>query len=97
MSRVRPLLTDASPAYTGTSFLELHLAPDDPRAHAAAAVIGSGTLMAVAPDQGILAHRNADGSIHTYVAVTFRVGKAAFSSAKVEDRGRSTRPSNAMR
>nr|WP_179508090.1 NAD(P)/FAD-dependent oxidoreductase [Sphingomonas melonis] len=69
-SRVRPLLTDASPAYTGTYFLELHLGPDDPRAHAAAAVIGSGTLMAVAPNQGILAHRNADGSIHTYVAVS---------------------------
>ena len=45
-SRVRPLLTDVSPAYTGTCFLELHLAADDPRACAAAAVIGSGTLMA---------------------------------------------------
>jgi len=68
-SRVRPLLTNARPFFTGTSFIELHLAPDDPRAHVAAAVIGSGTLMAVAPGQGILAHRNADGSIHTYVAV----------------------------
>jgi 2-polyprenyl-6-methoxyphenol hydroxylase-like FAD-dependent oxidoreductase len=68
-SRVRPLITDVRPTYAGTSFLELHLAPDDPLAHAAAAVIGSGTLMAVAPGQGILAHRNADGSIHTYVAV----------------------------
>lgn len=68
-SRVRPLLTDASPSYTGISFIELHLALDDPRADAAAAVIGSGTLMAVAPGQGILAHHNADGSIHTYVAV----------------------------
>lgn len=48
-SRVRPLLTSTSPAYTGTCFLELHLAADDPRACAAAAVIGSGTLMAVAP------------------------------------------------
>lgn len=69
-SRVRPLVTDVRPIYTGISFVELHLAPDDPRAHAAAAVIGSGTLMAVTPGQGILAHRNADGSIHTYVAVT---------------------------
>ncbi|SFO41248.1 NAD(P)/FAD-dependent oxidoreductase [Sphingomonas sp. OK281] len=76
-SRVRPLLTDIGPAYTGTSFLELHLAADDPRAHAAAAVIGSGTLMAVAPGQGILAHRNADGSIHTYVAVNRPEGWAS--------------------
>ncbi len=68
-SRVRPLVTDVWPAYAGTCFLELHLAADDSRADAAAAVIGSGTLMAVAPGQGILAHRNADGSIHTYVAV----------------------------
>ncbi len=68
-SRVRPLVTDACPMYTGTCFLELDLAADDPRAGAAAAVIGSGTLMAVAPGQGILAHRNSDGSIHTYVAV----------------------------
>lgn len=68
-SRVRPLVTDASPVHSGTCFLELDLDADDPRAHAAAAVIGAGTLMAVAPGQGILAHRNADGSIHTYVAV----------------------------
>lgn len=68
-SRVRPLVTDAQPAYTGTCFLQLHLDADDPRAAAAAAVIGSGTVMAVAPGQGILAHRNADVSIHTYGAV----------------------------
>jgi len=68
-SRVRPLVTDARPVYAGTCFLELDLAADDPSADAAAAVIGSGTLMALAPGQGILAHRNADGSIHTYVAV----------------------------
>ena len=68
-SQVRPLVTDARPVYADTCFLELQLAAGDPRAGAAAAVIGSGTLMAVAPGQGILAHRNADGSIHTYVAV----------------------------
>ncbi|WP_174280111.1 hypothetical protein [Sphingomonas bacterium] len=43
-------MADDRPAYAGTCFLELHLAACDPRAGAAAAVIGSGTLMAVAPE-----------------------------------------------
>ena len=68
-STVRPVLSDARPTYSGTCFLELQLAAEDPRAMIAAAAIGRGTLMALAPGQGILAHRNADGSIHTYIAV----------------------------
>jgi 2-polyprenyl-6-methoxyphenol hydroxylase-like FAD-dependent oxidoreductase len=68
-SRVRPLVTDARPVYAGTCFLELQLAADNSSVETAAAVVGLGTLMAVAPGQGILAHRNADGSIHTYIAV----------------------------
>lgn len=62
-------MSDARPVYSGTCFLELMLPAGYSRAAAASEVIGTGTLMAVAPGQGILAHRNADGSIHTYVAV----------------------------
>ena len=68
-SKVRPLLSNAQPRYAGTCFIETHLPAGDPRATAAAAVIGSGTLMALAPGQGILAHRNGDGSIHIYTAI----------------------------
>lgn len=68
-SMVRPLLSDLRPGYTGTCTIEAHLPADDPRAAPAAAVIGSGTLIAVAPGQGILAHRNADASIHVAVAI----------------------------
>jgi 2-polyprenyl-6-methoxyphenol hydroxylase-like FAD-dependent oxidoreductase len=68
-SRVRPLLTDSKPTYTGTCFVETFLSGKDARYKASADAIGSGTLMAVAPGKGILAHRNADGSLHIYVAL----------------------------
>lgn len=68
-SRVRPLLSNALPGYTGTCFVETHLHGGNGRHRASAEAIGSGTLMAVAPGKGILAHRNADGSLHVYVAL----------------------------
>jgi 2-polyprenyl-6-methoxyphenol hydroxylase-like FAD-dependent oxidoreductase len=68
-SRVRPLLTDVKPVYSGTSFIETYLFEGDTHHQASAQAIGTGTLMAVAPGKGILAHRYADGTLHTYVAL----------------------------
>lgn len=68
-SKVRPLLTDSKPTYTGTCFVETFLSGRGECHKASADAIGSGTLMAVAPGKGILAHRNADGSLHIYVAL----------------------------
>ncbi|MEU3027631.1 NAD(P)/FAD-dependent oxidoreductase [Streptomyces incarnatus] len=69
-SKVRPLLTPATPRYSGTCFVEIALASDgDQDCRASVAAIGSGTLMAVAPGKGIIAHRYADGRVRGYVAL----------------------------
>lgn len=68
-SKVRPLLSRATPTYSGTCFVETFSVPGGPGYDEAARTIGQGTLMAVAPGKGILAHRNADGTLHTYVAL----------------------------
>ena len=68
-SRVRPLVSAAKPAYTGISFVELYLRDAAVQQPACARVVGQGTLFALAPDRGLLAHKENDGSLHVYAAV----------------------------
>ncbi|MFN6548338.1 FAD-dependent oxidoreductase [Mycolicibacterium nivoides] len=69
-SKVRGRLSKAEPAYTGTCFIEIHLSDGEEALHKVCAeVVGHGTLIAVAPGQGILAHHNADGTLSGYVAL----------------------------
>ena len=68
-SAIRPLLSGARPGYSGTSFIETYLFDADERHPAAAQAVGDGALFAVAPGQGILAHREPGGVLHAYVAL----------------------------
>jgi 2-polyprenyl-6-methoxyphenol hydroxylase-like FAD-dependent oxidoreductase len=68
-SRVRSVLSEAKPAYIGTSFVETYLFDSDVRHKASAEAVGGGSLFALAPGKGILAHREPNGVLHTYVAL----------------------------
>ncbi|WP_225101357.1 NAD(P)/FAD-dependent oxidoreductase [Streptomyces sp. CoH27] len=68
-SRIRPLVSDAWPAYTGISIVETDLFDADTRHPRSAAVIGGGFFIALGGERGVLAHRESDGSLHVYTAL----------------------------
>ncbi|MBZ6132726.1 FAD-dependent oxidoreductase [Streptomyces olivaceus] len=68
-SRVRPLLSAATPAYTGISFAETDLHDADARHPRGAALVGGGFFISLSEGRGFLAHRETDGSLHVYAAL----------------------------
>nr|WSY53591.1 FAD-dependent monooxygenase [Streptomyces sp. NBC_00886] len=73
-SRVRPLLSDATPEYFGRSFVETYLFDSGTRHPAAAETVGGGSLFVLAPDTGgsgkwIGAHRESGETLHAYVTL----------------------------
>jgi 2-polyprenyl-6-methoxyphenol hydroxylase-like FAD-dependent oxidoreductase len=66
-SRVRPLLSAATPEYTGMSCVEVYLHDSDTRHPASAKVVGGGALYVLAPGKGFVTHRERGGTLHTYV------------------------------
>ncbi len=68
-SRIRPLLADTQPGYSGICFIEIGLLDGVAQHQAAVNAIGGGTLMAVAPGKGIMVHQGADGEVRGYAAL----------------------------
>ncbi len=67
-SKVRPLVSDATPAYSGLSFVEFDLRDPDVRYPDSAELIGRGAMMALGDGRGFLAHREPD-RLHVYAAL----------------------------
>ncbi len=66
-SRVRSLLSGATPEYTGFSFIETYLFDGDTRHPTSAEIVGGGAMMVLEPGKGLLAHRERGGNLHTWV------------------------------
>lgn len=66
-SRVRRLVSDAMPAYSGISFVEADLFNADEDHPAEAAAMGTGMLFALAGDTGIMGHREPGDRLHVYL------------------------------
>ncbi|MDT8913325.1 NAD(P)/FAD-dependent oxidoreductase [Amycolatopsis sp. PS_44_ISF1] len=68
-SRVRPLLSDHKPEYSGMSYVENYLYESDTRHPGASKAVGGGALLALTPGGGIMAHRERGDTLHVYVAL----------------------------
>ncbi|KAK9804230.1 hypothetical protein WJX72_002405 [[Myrmecia] bisecta] len=77
-SSVRPLLTDAQPAYSGVSFIETGVSDADRLHPEIAGTVGRGSLFALGDYKGIIAQRNSTGYIRIYVA--FRMPQDGFAN-----------------
>ncbi|MEV4801651.1 NAD(P)/FAD-dependent oxidoreductase [Nonomuraea sp. NPDC049421] len=69
-SKIRPLLSAATPAYAGTSFVETYLYEADTRHPGAAKAVGGGSMFVPAPDREITAHRERGDTLHAYISLT---------------------------
>lgn len=67
-SKVRPLLTDAAPAYCGISYLELRLSNVQARSPDLASLVGPGAFFALSDNKALMAH----GGRHIHLGAAFR-------------------------
>lgn len=69
-SRVRPLLSDQQPVYTGVSFVELRYLNAVERYPEVATLVGDGLMFALTKGQGIIAHREPNDELCVYAAIS---------------------------
>lgn len=68
-SRVRPLLSDARPIYSGVSFIELGMDDADARHPEVASLVGHGLMFALGDNKALIAHRNANAHVGGYAGL----------------------------
>lgn len=67
-SKVRAVLTDVRPQYTGITFAELWMTDVDRLHPASSTLVGRGLMFALHEDKGIIGQRNGNGALRIYAA-----------------------------
>ena len=81
-SRVRPLLSEVTPAYTGVVFIELQIDEADTRHPELAALVPRGKISVVGRSQGLIAQRSSNGHVRAYFM--FRVPEERLARGLVD-------------
>ncbi|MCF3146475.1 FAD-dependent oxidoreductase [Streptomyces platensis] len=68
-SRVRPLVSDATPVYTGVTFLEARYDEVDTAHPAVAELVGDGNVFATGDHKGLIGQRNSNQHVRAYIAL----------------------------
>ncbi|KAJ3040955.1 hypothetical protein HK097_002436 [Rhizophlyctis rosea] len=68
-SRVRGLLTDAKPKYSGMTYVDLTVSDMDKRFPELGKAVGDGMLVVVEPEKGLLTQRNSHGVVRIYAVL----------------------------
>lgn len=68
-SKIRKIVSDATPMYTGVSMVEACLANVDIDHPAASKLVGHGSLHAMNNNKALMCQRNGDGSIRVYITL----------------------------
>ncbi|GAA0596417.1 NAD(P)/FAD-dependent oxidoreductase [Kutzneria viridogrisea] len=85
-SRVRPLLSEAVPQYSGVSFLDVRFDEVDRRHPGIAALVGDGHVFANDGDgRAIIAQRNSEGRVRGYLGLRTELDWAASAGVDLAD------------
>ncbi|WP_231591426.1 FAD-dependent oxidoreductase [Saccharothrix sp. ST-888] len=68
-SRVRPLVSDAVPVYTGITFVEAHFDNADTDHPEVAELVGDGSVLASGDNKGLVGQRNSDQHVRAYIVI----------------------------
>ncbi len=68
-SRIRPLVSDAKPDYTGVTFVEVGIDDVDTQYPEIAHTVGHGTMFALSDGKALVSQRNSNAHIRTYVSL----------------------------